>query len=198
MTPHAPLPASTAAASEPDPAIGPGDDGDSTALNWRIGGGPLLAHPKTPSSGSAGHGPDVAAQAGISRPTFYKFFASKDDLLSAFSLFELHLLREDLERAIQGRTGRRRVDALLRFLVDFYGSYQMRVLVEIEPGLVLAQMARALPALVELIALALDGHVINPDVVAMTLVRLSICHYLVPGYDDDRLLDQLRSAAGVR
>jgi TetR/AcrR family transcriptional repressor of uid operon len=141
---------------------------------------------------------DVAAQAGISRPTFYKFFASKDDLLSAFSLFELRLLREDLERAIQGRTGRRRVDALLRFLVDFYGSYQMRVLVEIEPGLVLAQMARALPALVELIALALDGHVINPDVVAMTLVRLSICHYLVPGYDDDRLLDQLRSAAGVR
>lgn len=141
---------------------------------------------------------DVAAQAGISRPTFYKFFSSKDELLSAFSLFELQLLREDLDRAIAGRTGRKRVDALLRFLVDFYGSYQMRGLIEIEPGLVLGQMARAMPALVELVAPALAGQVADPEVVAMALVRLSVCHYLVPGYDDDRLLDQLRAAAGVR
>src|SRR5271156_4430906 len=77
---------------------------------------------------------DVATQAGISRPTVYKFFSSKHDLLSAFSLFELQLLREDLERAVEGHTGRERVDALLRFLADFYGSYQMRALVEIEPG----------------------------------------------------------------
>jgi TetR/AcrR family transcriptional regulator, repressor for uid operon len=141
---------------------------------------------------------DVAAQAGISRPTFYKFFSSKDDLLSAFGLFELQLLREDLDRAIAGRTGRKRVDALLQFLVDFYGSYQMRGLIEIEPGLVLGQMARAMPALAELVAPALGGQVADPEVVAMALVRLSVCHYLVPGYDDDRLLDQLRAAAGVR
>jgi TetR/AcrR family transcriptional regulator, repressor for uid operon len=141
---------------------------------------------------------DVAAQAGISRPTFYKFFSSKEDLLSAFSVFELQLLHEDLERAIQGRTGRERVDALLRFLADFYGSYQMRGLVEIEPGLVLGQMSRSLPALVELIAPALEGQVSEPQVVAMALVRLSVCHYLVPGSDGDRLLDQLRAAAGVR
>jgi TetR/AcrR family transcriptional regulator, repressor for uid operon len=141
---------------------------------------------------------DVAAQAGISRPTFYKFFSSKDELLSAFSLFELQLLREDLDRAISGRTGRKRVDALLRFLVDFYGSYQMRGLIEIEPGLVLGQMARAMPALVELVAPGLAGQVAEPEVVAMALVRLAVCHYLVPGYDDDRFLDQLRAAAGVR
>ena len=141
---------------------------------------------------------DVAAQAGISRPTFYKFFASKDDLLSAFSLFELQLLRQDLDRAIGDRSGRERIDALLKFLVDFYGSYQMRGLIEIEPGLVLGQMARALPALVELTAPALAGQVSDPELVAMALVRLSVCHYLVPGYDDDRLLDQLRAATGVR
>jgi AcrR family transcriptional regulator len=141
---------------------------------------------------------DVAAQAGISRPTFYKCFSSKDDLLTAFSLFELRSLRGDLERAIAGRIGRERVDALLRFLADFYGSYQMRALVEIEPGLVLDQMGKSLPALVELIAPALRGQVREPQVVAMTLVRLSVCHYLVPGDDGDRLIDQLRAAAGVR
>lgn len=141
---------------------------------------------------------DVAAQAGISRPTLYKFFASKDELLSAFSEFELQLLREDLAHAVDGNTGARRLDAVLRFLVDFYGSYQMRGLVEIEPGLVLAQMGGALATLGELIARELAGQVANPDVVAMTLVRIAICHYLVPGYDEDRLLDQLRAAAGVR
>ena len=141
---------------------------------------------------------DVAAQAGISRPTFYKFFSSKDDLLSAFSVFELQLLREDLDRAIAGQAGRKRVDALLQFLVDFYGSYQMRGLIEIEPGLVLAQLARALPALVEVVAPALAGQVSDPELVAMALVRLCVCHYLVPGYDADQLLAQLRAAAGVR
>ena len=141
---------------------------------------------------------DVAAQAGISRPTLYKFFSSKDDLLSAFSVFELGLLREDLDRAIGGRTGRTRVDALLHFLVDFYGSYQMRGLIEIEPGLVLDQMARALPELVALVAPMLKGQVADPEAVAMALVRLAACHYLVPGYDEDRLLDQLRLASGVR
>jgi AcrR family transcriptional regulator len=141
---------------------------------------------------------DVATQAGISRPTLYKSFASKDDLLSAFSQFELQLLRTDLNQAVDGHTGRGRVDALLQFLADFYGKYQMRALVEIEPGLVLAQMGRALPALVGLIAPELQGQVSDPDAVAMALVRLAVCHYLVPGFDGDRLLDQLRTAAGKR
>ena len=60
---------------------------------------------------------DVAAQAGISRPTLYKSFSSKDELLTAFSEFELRQLRDDLKRAIAGQTGRRRLDALLQFLV---------------------------------------------------------------------------------
>lgn len=141
---------------------------------------------------------DVATQAGISRPTLYKFFSSKDHLLAAFSVFELHLLREELARATNGRSGRGRVDALLQFLVDFYGSYQMRGLIEIEPGLVLDQMSRAVPELVALVAPALEGQVADPQAVAMALVRLSVCHYLVPGYDEDRLIDQLRLAAGVR
>jgi TetR/AcrR family transcriptional regulator, repressor for uid operon len=141
---------------------------------------------------------DVAGQAGVSRPTLYKFFSSKDDLLSAFSLFELQLLREDLGRAIQGRTGGEKVEALLQFLVGFHASYQMRGLIEVEPGLVLGQMARALPALVQLVTPALAGQVRDPEVVAMALVRLAVCHYLVPGYDDARLLDQLRAASGVR
>jgi TetR/AcrR family transcriptional regulator, repressor for uid operon len=141
---------------------------------------------------------DVAVQAGISRPTLYKSFKSKDDLLAAFSTFELHLVRQDLERAVEGRSGRKRVDALLQFLVDFYTSYQMRGLIEIEPGLVLEQTAASLPILVGLVEPVLAGQVADPQAVAQALVRLAVSHYLMPGYDDDRMLDQLRLAAGVR
>ena len=108
---------------------------------------------------------DVAAQAGISRPTLYKSFSSKDELLAAFSEFELQLVRDDLARAVDGRKGRERLDAVLRFLADFYGSYQMRGLIEIEPGLVLSQMGDALPALGQLIESELSVQVSNPEVV---------------------------------
>jgi TetR/AcrR family transcriptional repressor of uid operon len=141
---------------------------------------------------------DVAAQAGISRPTLYKAFSSKDDLLAAFGEFEVQSLRAELHRALDGHTGRRRVDALLEFLADFYRSYAMRGLIEIEPGLVLAQLANALPVLVDAIAPVLAGQVAEPETVATALVRLSLCHYLVPGHDEKQLLDQLRAAAGVR
>ena len=141
---------------------------------------------------------DVAAQAGISRPTLYKSFSSKDELLAAFSQFELKLVREELARSIGGRSGRQRLDAVLQFLVDFYGSYQMRGLVDIEPAVVLSQMGKALPALGELIAKEVAGQVLDPEAVATALVRIAVCHYLVPGGDEHLLLKQLRVAAGVR
>ena len=106
-------------------------------------------------------------------------------------------MREDLALAVDGHKGRERLEAVLQFLADFYGSYQMRGLIEIEPGLVLAQMSTALPVLGELIAHELAGQVRDPEVVAMSLVRIAVCHYLVPGYDETRLLDQLRAAAGL-
>ncbi|MBU9763427.1 TetR/AcrR family transcriptional regulator [Mycobacterium sp. TNTM28] len=141
---------------------------------------------------------DVAAQAGISRPTLYKSFSSKEDLLAAFSQFELELVREELARSLGDRSGRERLEAVLQFLVDFYGSYQMRGLIEIEPAVVLTQMGKALPALSELIAGEITGQVDDPVAVAAALVRIAVCHYLVPGGDEHLLLTQLRVAAGVR
>src|SRR5258707_8148586 len=68
---------------------------------------------------------DVAAQARISRPTLYKSFSSKHELLSAFGEFEMQLVSEDFARAVDGHKGRERLGAVLQFLVDFYGSYQI-------------------------------------------------------------------------
>jgi TetR/AcrR family transcriptional repressor of uid operon len=141
---------------------------------------------------------DVAAQAGISRPTLYKCFASKGELLQSFSEFEVLSFEQDLAHALDGRKGRKRLDAIVEFLADFYRTYQMRGLIEIEPALVLASMSRAVPVLSEVIAREFGSQVRDPETVSTALVRIGICHYLVPSEDDDRLLAQLRAAAGLR
>jgi TetR/AcrR family transcriptional regulator, repressor for uid operon len=141
---------------------------------------------------------DVATQAGISRPTLYKCFASKDELLAAFSEFEVLSFEKDLAHAVEGLEGRGRLDAIVGFLADFYRSYQMRGLIEIEPALVLEQMSTAIPVLSDLIARELDEQVPDSHTVATALVRIGTCHYLMPSSDDELLLPQLRAAAGLR
>jgi AcrR family transcriptional regulator len=141
---------------------------------------------------------DVAAQAGVSRPTLYKSFSSKDDLLATFGDFELRRVRGILGAAVHGSRGRARVEAVNAFIVDFQRNYPLRALVEIEPGFALAQLGRGLPTLVAEIAAVLAGHIAEPQTVAAALVRIGFCHYLVPGPDEDALLDQLRLATRTR
>ena len=74
----------------------------------------------------------------------------------------------------------------------------LRPLIEIEPAIVLSQMGKALPSLAELVAAHIAGQVSDADAVATALVRIAVCHYLVPGGDERLLLNQLRAAAGVR
>ena len=45
---------------------------------------------------------DVATQAGVSRPTLYRWFASKEELLSAFSSYERQIFESGLARATAG------------------------------------------------------------------------------------------------
>jgi AcrR family transcriptional regulator len=140
---------------------------------------------------------DVAAQAGISRPTLYKFFPSKEELLEAFGQYERQMVSEAMAAATAGLVGEQRLDAALRFMADFYHSQRLRRMVELEPDLVLLEMSRALPELRTLLEPFLEPFVSDPEVAATTVARIAMCHYLVPGYDDDRILDQLRRAAGL-
>lgn len=141
---------------------------------------------------------DVAAQAGISRPTLYKCFASKDELLEAFSEFEMLSFETELASSLGDRRGRKRLEAMVQFLADYYRTYQMRGLVEIEPALVHASMSRAIPRLSEVLAREFGTLVRDPETVSTALVRIVICHYLVPSDDDGILLAQLHAAVGLR
>jgi AcrR family transcriptional regulator len=136
---------------------------------------------------------EVAAEAGVSRPTLYRHFPSKDALLAAFGRHELERFDDGLRAATSGLTGAERLDAVLRFVVAFQQRYSLRHLAEVEPEVVLREAAEVLPLLQARLASYLHGD----EVAAGAVVRLALSHYLLPGAGPEQMLRQLRHAAGT-
>jgi AcrR family transcriptional regulator len=138
---------------------------------------------------------DVAAEAGVSRPTLYRYFGSKEGLLEAFSLYEQDNFDAGIAAAMAGLRGPDRLDAALQFIVDFQHEYSVSSLVDIEPEHVLAQTKRLLPALQERIRRIIPGE--HADIAAAAVVRIAVCHFLLGAGDPDQYLAELRHAAGL-
>ena len=100
---------------------------------------------------------DVAAEAKVSRPTLYRYFGSKEGLLEAFGLYEQDNFDAGIAAAMAGLSGPDRLDAALRFIVDFQSAYSLGSLADIEPEHVIHQMKRVLPIMHERIARIIPG-----------------------------------------
>lgn len=138
---------------------------------------------------------EVAAEAGVSRPTVYRYFGSKEGLLEAFALYEQDNFTAGVAAATAGLRGEDRVDAALQFIVDHQFSHSLAVLVDMEPEYSLAQMMRVLPTMQDGMRHIMTGQ--NPEVAAAAVVRIAVCHYLVRGHDRKGFLAELRHAAGL-
>jgi len=139
---------------------------------------------------------EVALQAGVSRPTLYRYFADKRELLDAFVVWE----RQYYERAVADATADlppcERLDAALRVIVEYQQSYPGLRMIDIEPAQVIKRLSRVIP----LMRARLERLASGPDaaLAVSTAVRVAISHYLVRSDDDDDFLDQLRHAARVK
>jgi AcrR family transcriptional regulator len=138
---------------------------------------------------------DVATRAGVSRPTLYRWFGSKQDLLGAFAVWERHFYERAVTDASVGLPASQRLDAALRVIVACQHSYPGLRMVDVEPEHVIPRLAMVIPVLRQQFERLITG----PDaaVAAAAVVRVAMSHYLVRSDDGDQFLAQLRNAAGL-
>ncbi|MGE0219032.1 TetR/AcrR family transcriptional regulator [Mycolicibacterium sp.] len=139
---------------------------------------------------------EVALQAGVSRPTLYRWFADKQALLEAFGAYEREMFETGIGRATAGLRGTDRVDAAMRFIVEYQQSYSGVRVVDIEPEVVIARLREIIPQMRSQLEKLLPGA--NGAVKAATAVRVAVSHYIVRSDDDDQFLAQLRHAVGIK
>ncbi len=139
---------------------------------------------------------EVAAQAGVSRPTLYRYFADKRELLDVFVVWERQFYERAIAKATAGLPSDQKLDAALQVIVDYQLSYPGLRMVDVEPDQVIRRLARIIPLLRERLQRLCTG----PDATlsAATAVRVAISQYLVLGDDSDEFLAQLRHAARVK
>jgi TetR/AcrR family transcriptional regulator, repressor for uid operon len=139
---------------------------------------------------------EVASQAQVSRPTLYRWFTSKRDLLDAFVVWERQFYERAVADATAGLPECERLDAALRVIVDYQQSYPGLRMIDIEPALVIKRLSRVVPLMRQRLERLAQG----PDrsLAVATAVRVAISHYLIRSDDDEDFLDQLRHAARVK
>jgi AcrR family transcriptional regulator len=150
----------------------------------------------------------VAAEAGVSRPTLYRWFPTKTLLLGAITAYEVEQFDRGLQTlAVEHRQPARRLDAGLRYLVTFLDESMGADAIRVDPGFSLQSLADShephVKSLARVLGDALDevpavgGGRVTREQAADIFLRIAYSHYLVPHADPDELLATLRAFAGL-
>jgi len=101
---------------------------------------------------------DVATLAGVSRPTIYRYFVSKEDLIDALGAHERRRFDAAMERAMSGVTGIARLEAAVNLVATFVEDQPPGRQLDLDPDFAQDQMARALPMISELFDCSVASH----------------------------------------
>ncbi|MGA8546136.1 MAG: TetR/AcrR family transcriptional regulator [Mycobacterium sp.] len=148
---------------------------------------------------------DVATLAGISRPTLYRYFPTKEDLLTALGKLEYQRINVAMQQAISGVSGLERLEAAVDVVAAFLREQPPRSLVDLDPGFVNDEMARVLPTVTEVLAAVLTQCADEADIafpasphdMAGAIARIALSHYIFPDVDAEAVRRQIRAAAGL-
>ncbi|HEY9303721.1 MAG TPA: TetR/AcrR family transcriptional regulator [Mycobacterium sp.] len=148
---------------------------------------------------------DVATLAGVSRPTVYRYFPTKEDLLTALGKLEYRRLNVAMQEAISGVSGLERLEAAVDVVAGFLREQPPRSLVDLDPGFVNDEMMRVLPTVTEVLAAVLTQCADEADIafpvapydMAGAIARIALSHYIFPDIDADAARRHIRAAAGL-
>ena len=150
----------------------------------------------------------IATAAGVSRPTLYRWFPTKDELLAAITAYEEEQFDLGLHAVIDAhRSPAKRLDAVLLYLVTYLDGSIGSDPIGVDPRFALQSLARSLPVQVaSLVRLlgdsfqqvpAVRSGAVSSEQAAELFLRVAYSHYLVPHPEPETLLANLRSLAGL-
>jgi AcrR family transcriptional regulator len=148
---------------------------------------------------------DVATQSGVSRPTIYRYFASKDELIDALGKRERRRFDAAMDKAMSGVVAVARLEAAVDVIATFVEAQPPRRLLDLEPGFAHKQMAQALPMLTEGLTVVMRrcaredafAAALDPRDLAGAIARTALSHYIFPDTDRAAARRQIRAAAGL-
>ena len=150
----------------------------------------------------------VASSAGVSRPTLYYWFPTKEHLLSALTEYERAQFDEGLRTVIGShRTPVQRLDAALHYLVSYLDESMGPDPIGVDPAFALQSLNEGMPRQIDTMVRSLgDCLDVVPAVRAKAMtreqaveifLRLAYSHYLVPDRDTETMLANVRAFAGL-
>lgn len=148
---------------------------------------------------------DVASLAGVSRPTIYRYFVSKEELIDALGKREHSRFNTAMDTAMSGVAGVARLQAAVDVVATFVEQQPPGRLLDLEPRFAHQQMAQALPMLTEALAgvlcqCARENAFATPleaRDLAGAVARTAFSHYIFPDADPAAARRQIRAAAGL-
>jgi AcrR family transcriptional regulator len=145
---------------------------------------------------------EISEAAGVSRGTLYRYFPSKDHVLSAAADFDERRFSTGLDHvlAVAGAP-EERIGAFMAYAFEFIRSHPCRPLFESESGFVMSYLLDHLPSLRGELVLRLGDALDSVPVVATgaldrgqlvdVIVRLFAASWIIPESDDTSLVESV-------
>jgi AcrR family transcriptional regulator len=148
---------------------------------------------------------EVATLSGVSRPTVYRYFVSKEELIDALGERERRRLDAAMDKAMSEVVGVARLEAAVDVVAAFVEAQPPGRLLDLEPVFAHEQMAQALPMLTEGLTVVLRrcaredafATAVDPRDLAGAIARTALSHYIFPDADRAAVRRQIRAAAGL-